>query len=82
MSITQLRSYKIFGLAAFDLILSMIGTILLCLLFRHIHFKELPVQNFILAGILLAIPLGIFFHIIGGVNTKLNYTLGLSNSPK
>ena len=54
MSIQDLRSHKIFGLAIFDLSLSFIGVIIL---------------------------LGITFHVLFGVNTKMNYELGLSNKP-
>ena len=83
MTIQELRQkYKIFGLAAFDLILSFIGTILLFIFLRYMYFKDLYVVNFIIAGILLTLPLAIFFHILFGVNTQLNYVLGLSNKPK
>lgn len=76
-----LRSYRIFGIALFDLILSIIGTILIMLLFWRIHYRTLPVLNFVIAGALLAIPIGIFSHVLIGQNTKLNYVLGLSEKP-
>jgi predicted membrane protein len=80
MSVANFRKYKIFGMAIFDLFTAMLGTVLLLLLFKHIHYQNLNNTHFIIAGILLAIPIGIIFHIIFGVNTFLNYKLGLSNS--
>ncbi len=81
MNLTKLRSYRIFGIALFDLIIAIIGTILILLLARFKWFSNLSITPFVLAGILLTIPLGIFFHIIFGVNTTLNYRLRLSNKP-
>jgi ABC-type Fe3+-siderophore transport system permease subunit len=81
MDIKQLRSHKIFGLAIFDIITSIIGMVIIFILFWKWHFSKLKVGNFILAGILLALPFGIIIHIIFGINTSLNYKLGLSNKP-
>lgn len=81
MSIQSLRSHRIFGIALFDVISSMIGMIVLFIIFRQIHFKNLSVYPFIVAGILLAIPFGIIIHIMFGTDTTLNYLLGLSNKP-
>jgi hypothetical protein len=78
-SLSSLRSYKIFGISIFDLISAMIGLIIIFLIAKHYHFPNLTSTPFILAGILLAIPVGITFHIIFGTNTSLNYKLGLSN---
>jgi hypothetical protein len=78
-SISSLRSYRIFGIALFDLISAMIGLVIIFLIAKHYHFPNLSSIPFILAGILLAIPVGITFHIIFGTNTSLNYKLGLSN---
>ena len=79
--IRELRSYKIFGLALFDLVLSMVGLVLIFLLARHIHGIDLSPTPFIVGGIVLAIPIGIVFHVIFGTNTTLNYRLGLSHKP-
>jgi hypothetical protein len=79
--IEQLRKYRIGGIALFDLITSMIGTVLLLLLARSIHHSQKPIRNYVLAGILLAVPLGIFVHVLIGKNTTLNYKLGLSDKP-
>ena len=81
MSIQSLRSHRLFGIALFDLISSMIGMIIIFLIFRQIHFKNLSVYPFIVAGLLLAIPFGIIVHIMFGTDTTLNYFLGLSNKP-
>jgi hypothetical protein len=78
---SNLRSYRIFGIALFDLISSIIGLIIILLVARKYHFSSLQKKPFIVAGILLAIPLGIVFHIIFGINTTLNYKLGLSYKP-
>ena len=81
MSLQTLRSFKIFGLSIFDIILSIIGIDILFVLARNHFFITLPVKNFIIAGIFLAIPIGITFHILFGKNTTLNYQLGLSYKP-
>jgi hypothetical protein len=77
--ISDLRKYKIFGLAIFDLVVGMIGMVILMLIFWKIRFSNLNPIYFILAGILITIPVGILFHVIFGVNTALNKKLGLSN---
>lgn len=82
MDINSLRSHRIFGIAIFDLVSSMLGLIIIFLIAKHYHFQTLDSWRFIIAGILLAIPLGIIFHIIFGTNTQLNYILGLSGPPK
>lgn len=81
MSIQQLRSHKIFGLAIFDLVLSFVGIIIIFLLVWRIHFKNLDWWKFVIAAIVVTIPIGIVFHVLFGVNTQLNYRLGLSNEP-
>lgn len=77
----SIRSQRIFGLSLFDLILSVICMIILFLLIRRIFFETFSVAPFIISAILLTIPVGIFFHLIFGVNTELNYKLGLSDPP-
>jgi hypothetical protein len=78
----NIRSYRIFGIAIFDLVLSIFGVVFIFLIAKNYKFKNLDTWKFILAGILLTIPIGIVFHIIFGVNTQLNYNLGLSRPPK
>ena len=79
MSIKTLRSHKIFGLAIFDLSISFIFIIVLFMVAWKVHFRKLDWWKFMIAAILVTIPIGITFHILFGVNTKLNYDLGLSN---
>lgn len=81
MSIKTLRSHKIFGLAIFDLSISFIFIIVLFMVAWKVHFRKLDWWKFMIAAILVTIPIGITFHILFGVNTKLNYDLGLSNKP-
>ena len=81
--INSIRSHRIFGIAIFDLVMSMVLLALFFVIIWYLRYREnLNVINFIIAGILLAIPLGIFFHVLFGVDTTLNYKLGLSNAPK
>ena len=82
MSIKNLRSHKIFGLAIFDLAISFVFIITLFLTAWKIHFKNLDWWKFLIAALLVTIPIGITFHVLFGINTKLNYDLGLSNKPK
>jgi hypothetical protein len=77
----SIRKYKFFGLAIFDIVSSIIGLVLVFVLVKYKHFPKLSTGPFIIAGILLAVPVGIVSHIIFNVNTQLNYTLGLSNKP-
>ena len=82
MSIEDLRSNKIFGLSIFDLSISFIAIIILFMLSWRVHFKKLDWWKFLIAAIIVTIPISITFHVLFGVNTKLNYKLGLSNNPK
>jgi hypothetical protein len=81
MSITELRKFRIFDIAIFDLVTSILGMILAFIVFWKIHFSKLPIYKFILAAVILSIPFGVIIHIIFGVNTNLNYKLGLSYKP-
>ena len=81
MIISELRRFRIFNFAIFDLVTSILGMILAFVIFWKIHFSKLPVYKFILAAVILAIPFGVIIHIIFGVNTNLNYKLGLSYKP-
>ena len=78
----KIRSVRIFGIALFDLSLAIVGTVALMLLFWYVHYRDLKWWPFVIAGILLAVPLGIFFHVAFGINTTLNHKLGLSRSVK
>lgn len=80
MGLLYLRSFRIFGIALFDLVLSMVVMILIFLYMAP--SPPLNQINFIVAAILLTIPLGIVVHVLFGINTTLNYYLGLSDKPK
>ena len=82
MNIQELRQHRIMGISVFDLTTSLLGMIILFLIVWKWHFNKLKPITFIIAAILLAIPFGIIIHIIFGVNTSLNYKLGLSYNPK
>jgi hypothetical protein len=80
-TIYNLRKYKIIGISIFDLTASIIGMVLLFLFIRRLYFRDLHLWKFIFAALILTIPFGIIIHIFFGVNTSLNYRLGLSNKP-
>lgn len=82
MSIQDIRKYKFFGFSIFDLVTSFIGMILLFLIAWKVYFPKLDWWKFLIAAVFLTIPFGIIIHVFFGVNTKLNYVLGLSNEPK
>lgn len=82
MSIQDLRSYKIFGLSIFDLVISFVFMITLFMIAWGIHYKNLDWWKFLLAAIFVTLPISITFHVLFGVDTKFNYKLGLSNKPK
>jgi len=82
MTIDKLRSYKFpGGFAVFDIVAAFIFTEILFLLAHCAYFKTLPTWPFALAAFLLFIPIGIFFHVLFGVKTRLNFLLKLSGSP-
>ena len=81
MSLKTLRSHRIFNISIFDIVTAMFGTIILFLIFRKLNFPNLSWYIFIITAIFLTIPIGIIFHVIFGVNTQLNFKLGLSNKP-
>jgi hypothetical protein len=81
ISIEKLRSYRIFGIALFDLTLGLIGTIIVFIILWKVHFPTLSPWKFVLWAVLLTIPIGMFVHLLFGVNTTLNYRAGLSYKP-
>ncbi len=78
MNIKKLRSYRIYNIAMFDVVFGILGMILIMLLFKE---KGKSPTNYVIAGVLLTIPIGIFIHVLFRVNTELNYKLGLSDKP-
>jgi len=83
VSLTELRSCRIFGSAVFDFVASVVGVVIVLLIAKYFrdNLKDLPIVNFVFISFVLALPLGIFVHILFGVNTALNYKLGLSQKP-
>lgn len=74
----ELRSWRIGastenrGIAIFDVVMSIIGMIVLA---DYIGIRKIT-------AVLLAVPIGVIFHYIFGIDTELNYFLGISNKPK
>jgi len=71
MLINDLRKPRIAGIALFDLILAIVGT---ALIFEYFGYTKTQ-------GALFAIPIGIVTHYILGIDTTLNYYLGISDKP-
>ena len=71
-TIQQLRSHRVYNIAMFDLVGSIVGVGWLNQRFGTGSFMH---------GALAAIPLGIVAHYAWGVPTELNYKLGLSEPP-
>ena len=78
----EIRKYRIFNIAIFDLVTSLVATILIFAVAKKKYFDDMNMIPFIIAGILVSIPLGIFVHVIFGINTQLNYSLQLSKKPE
>lgn len=80
-SLRYLRSFRIQGIAMFDLIAAALGTIILFVVAQRYYFPDLPARNFVLAALVLCVPVGVAAHILTGTDTTLNYHLGLSKRP-
>ena len=83
VSLTELRTCRIFGLAIIDFVASVIGVLAVLLIAKYFHenLKDLHIVNFVFISFVLALPIAIASHILFGVNTALNYKLGLSQKP-
>lgn len=77
-TLEKLRSYKALDLSLFDIVFGILGMVLIFLLCKKLYFKDLNYRPFIVAGVLLTIPVGIVAHVISGTDTALNRKLGLS----
>jgi hypothetical protein len=71
-TIKFLRSYRINGIAMFDVIASIIGMVLIA---DYIGISKITAA-------MLAIPIGIIVHAALGINTTLNYKLNISDMPE
>ena len=79
--ITKLRSHRLFDIALFDVIGSILGIMIIIAIAQN-HFRgSYHWKESLIAGLICALPLGIFFHVLSGTNTELNYKLGLSEMP-
>ena len=81
MSIATLREHRISGIAIFDLVGSFALIIIIALILRNKYWPNLKSSDFILAAIIITLPISIFAHMLFGINTTLNYKLGLSDKP-
>jgi len=81
MSLQNLRRPRVCGLVVFDTLLALIGLIIVFIIAWKVYFSKLPFMNFVAVSVFILFPLAIFSHILVGVNTHLNYNLGLSYKP-
>jgi hypothetical protein len=81
MTLTELRSYRVYGLALFDIVVSVLGTLLLIMCSKRRHYPNLPDRPFVILAVISTIPIGMVFHVLTGTNTTLNHRLGLSYKP-
>lgn len=70
-TIELLRKPRILGITLFDLILTIVITEYI---FRYMGYKKY-------IGVLFSIPIGIVTHWTLGINTTLNYYIGISQKP-
>ena len=82
ITLQELRRPRVCGLVVFDTLLALIGLVVILTIAWKVHFRKLPYMNFVIVSFLILFPLAIFSHILVGVNTTLNYNLGLSDKPK
>ena len=80
-TISNLRSYRVYNIAMFDIVMSIIGVILIIAFSQKYYRGNYNWRSSMYAGAICAIPLGILFHTLTGTKTTLNYYLGLSQPP-
>jgi len=76
--IEQLRKPKIFKMALFDWIMTILITYYISYKYNNNKYDNIIFIKFLLMMILFAISI----HYIFNIDTKLNYYLGISNDPK
>ncbi len=81
MWLKTVRLPRVCGLVVFDTLVALIGLVIILIIAWKVHFRTLPLGNFVAVSLLILFPLAIFSHILAGVNTPLNYKLGLSYQP-
>lgn len=82
MSLKEIRKHKIFGIAIFDLSISFVAIIIIFLIAWKSYYHYLDWWKFLIAALIVTLPISIFAHVLFGVNTQLNYSLGLSDKPE
>ena len=67
-TITKLRSYRVFNIAMFDIVMSIIGIILI-IAFSQKYYRGIYNWKYsIYAGTICAVPLGILIHFMMKIN--------------
>lgn len=80
--VKYLRSFRLFNIAMFDVIASIVFMILI-ISFAYKKMSGDPhIYRSVILGTLSAIPIGIAAHYAFGIPTELNYKLGISGKPK
>jgi hypothetical protein len=77
-----MKRIYVFGVSVLDLGVSLIAMLAIFAMAWRWHFRDLALWPFMVAAVLLTIPVGILFHVLFGVNTQINWKLGLSYQPK
>lgn len=72
-TLDYLRSFRLGGIALFDLITAFAGMVLLAYILHKVWFPKSNLKMFIFVAILLTIPVGMVFHWLFGVKTKLRF---------
>ena len=75
--IEKLRSFRIKGIALFDLVGSFLIMILIAILLHRTVLSGYDRNKLILVFVILTIPLGIVTHYAFGIKTTLNKYIGL-----
>lgn len=81
MGIKELRSHRVFDIALFDIIGSIIGIMIIISIAQHHYRGTYHIKESLIASLICSLPVGILFHVLTGTNTSLNYKLGLSEMP-
>jgi len=76
-TIIFLRSFRIFKIALFDIIMSLLGLYLL----GTVLFSGKPRHVYMLWSAIFVLPISIIVHYLIGTPTMLNYYLGISPLP-
>jgi uncharacterized membrane protein len=75
MTLEYLRSFRLFDIALFDLILAIAGMVMAALLVHK--YTDYDKKTLIMIFVALTIPLGIVVHASLGIDTSLNRMIGI-----